>query len=559
MSCVSFFDCRSLLAGDQTGGIACKQAPTPRTRRSGVCRKAGHPSDDGSPAGDDSHANSWILHLLGGRERQRVDLESKVGSLVLAATQPRKLRPSRCEFRFAAWILLALLCVPSARLCAADLPSLFAERVKSCVTVEFLIESELDRQPVSVLGTCIDANGTIILPPSAIGARVPARQLKDFRVYRPDSATAYAAEYLGQDALTGWHYVRAEAKVRADLVPVTAWVKRSTAEPRVGDEVWGIGLRGKDEDFRPYFLMNHVGLIERLPQPTAIADAEIGGPGLPVFNRAGALVGLTMNSFGQNFLMFSQRDRGLPVVLVNSEESSVFLLAKDVLADLGRIPRNVSGRPLPWLGAFGLEPIDPEVARFLHLEDQSALVVSEVLENSPAEKAGLKGHDIIVALDGRPLPRLRPEQVVETYLEREIGRRQPGDVLRLTVLRDNQRLELQVTLGDEPKIIREASRRYFERLGFTVREFLYGDGIARRVRMADQAGVIVDFVKPNSAAAVGELAPDDWIREIDGRPIKTYDDAVDALAAIEADPSRSEFVLLTSRGSETAVRRVKLK
>jgi serine protease Do len=452
-----------------------------------------------------------------------------------------------------------LFCVPFARLRAADLPSLFAERVKSCVTVEFLIESELDRQPVSVLGTCIDANGTIILPPSAIGARVPARQLKDFRVYRPDSATAYAAEYLGQDALTGWHYVRAEAKVRADLVPVTAWVKRSTAEPRVGDEVWGIGLRGKDEDFRPYFLMNHVGLIERLPQPSAIADAEVGGPGLPVFNRAGAFVGLTLNSFGQNFLLFSQRDRGLPVVLVNSEESSVFLLAKDVLADLGRIPRNVSGRPLPWLGAFGLEPIDPEVARFLHLEDQSALVVSEVLENSPAEKAGLKGHDIIVALDGRPLPRLRPEQVVETYLEREIGRRLPGDVLPLTVLRDNRRLELQVTLGDEPKIIREASRRYFERLGFTVREFLYGDGIARRVRMADQAGVIVDFVKPNSAAAVGELAPDDWIREIDGRQIKTYDEAVDALAAIEADQNRSEFVLLTSRGSETAVRRVKLK
>jgi serine protease Do len=247
------------------------------------------------------------------------------------------------------------------------------------------------------------------------------------------------------------------------------------------------------------------------------------------------------------------------VVLVNSEESSVFLLAKDVLPDLGRIPRNISGRPLPWLGAFGLEPIDPEVARFLHLENQSALVVSEVLENSPAEKAGLKGHDIIVALEGRPLPRLRPEQVVATYVEREIGRRQPGDVLPLTVLRDNQRLDLRVALGDEPKIIREASRRYFERLGLTVREFLYGDGIARRVKIADPAGVIVDFVKPNSPAAVGELAPDDWIREIDGRAIKTYEEAVNALVAIEADQNRIEFVLLTSRGSDTAVRRVKLK
>jgi serine protease Do len=452
--------------------------------------------------------------------------------------------------------IFSVICGPAR---AADLPDLFAERVKSCVTVGFLIETELDRQPVTVLGTCIDANGTIILPPSAIGSQVPVRQLKDFKVYRPDSATAYEAVYLGQDVLTGWHFVRVEPKVRAELVPLTAWVRRSTAEPRLGDEVWGIGLRGKDEDFHPYFMMSRVGIIEPMPQMTAIAATEVGGPGLPVFNRAGALVGLTLNSYGQNFVLFSRRDRGLPVVLVNEEESSVFLFAKEVLPYLGRIPRSVSGRPLPWLGAFGLEPVDPEVARFLHLENQSALVVSEVLESSPAEKAGLKGHDIMIALDGRPLPRFRPEQVVGTYVEREIDRRQPGDVLPLTVLRDNRRLELRVTLGDEPKIIREASRRYFERLGLTVREFLYGDGVARRVKIADQAGVIVDFVKPNSPVAAGELAVDDWIREIDGRPVRTFSDAVDALAAIEADQSRTEFVLLTSRGSDTAVRRVKLQ
>ena len=529
--------------------IARKPADCPARR----CR-AGSPYN--VPLGETAGFGDPALHptarnqrLPGGRERQRVDSRSQIHSLALAAT----------PLTVAVLLLFAGLGVFSVPLRAAELSDLFAERVKSCVTVGFLIESELDRQPVTVLGTCIDANGTIILPSSAIGPRVSARQLKDFKVYRPDSATPYEAEYLGQDVLTGWHFVRAEEKLRADLVPLTAWIQPGMPELRLADEVWGVGLRGKDEDFRPYFLQSRVGLIQPLPQMTAIAAAEIGGPGLPVFNRAGALVGLTLNSFGQNFILFSRRDRGLPVVLVNAEESSVFLLAKEVLPNLSRIPRNVSGRPLPWLGAFGLEPVDPEVARFLHLENQSALVVSEVLENSPAEKAGLKGHDIIVALDGRPLPRLRPEQVVATYVEREIDRRQPGDVVPLAVLRDNQRLDLRVTLGDEPKIIREAGRRYFERLGFTVREFLYGDGIARRIKIADQAGVIVDFVKPNSPAAAGELAVEDWIREIDGRAIKTYGEAVDALAAIEADQNRTEFVLLTSRGSDTAVRRVKLK
>jgi serine protease Do len=55
------------------------------------------------------------------------------------------------------------------------------------------------------------------------------------------------------------------------------------------------------------------------------------------------------------------------------------------------------------------------------------------------------------------------------------------------------------------------------------------------------------------------LRPDDWIQEIDGTEVKTFADAVTKLAAIEADTSRTEFVLLASRGGETQVLRVKLK
>jgi len=465
-----------------------------------------------------------------------------------------RLLPAFRRLRVAGVVLAAGL-----SLRAADLPDLLAERVRSCVTVEFLTENELDRQPVAVPGVCIDAQGTIILPASAIDSRIPVSRLKDFKVYRPNSSVPYAAVYLGQDALTGWHFVRAEEKLRPDLVPVTAWVRPGTPAPRLAEEVWSIGLRGKDEDFRPYFLMSRIALIEPLPQMTAVAASEIGSPSLPVFNRDGAFVGLNLNSFGQNFLLFSRQERGASVVLVNVEESSVFLLADEVLPYLGRIPRNVAGRPLSWLGVFGLEPVDPDVARFLQLENQSALVVSEALEGSPAERAGVQARDIIVALDGRPLPRFKPDQVVATYVERMVAARRPGDELALTVLRGGRRLDLKVTLGDEPRIIREADRRYFERLGFTVREFLYGDAVVRRVKQAARAGVIVEFVKSNSPAAVGGLEMDDWIREIDGRETRTYAEAIGALAAIEADQNRTEFVVLTSRGGETAVRRVKLK
>jgi serine protease Do len=296
-----------------------------------------------------------------------------------------------------------------------------------------------------------------------------------------------------------------------------------------------------------------------MPLRTAIAQHEVAGPGLPVFSREGVLVGIASASFGQSYLQFSRRSRGDPVLLVNVEESSAFVMVEEILPNLGRIPKNISGRPLAWLGAYGLEPMDRDVAKFLKLEAQSGAVVSEVLEGSPAEKAGLKDRDIVLAVDGKPLPQLKPDRVVVTWLEREVDRRAPGDVMVMTVLRGATRVELKVVLGEEPKLLREADRKYFDRLGFTAREFVYGDAIERRVKAAEPTGVVAHFVKPSSPVAIAGLRQEDWIKEIDGTEAKSFADVTAKLAGIEKDDSRAEFVLLVSRGGETAVLRVKLK
>ena len=93
---------------------------------------------------------------------------------------------------------------------------------------------------------------------------------------------------------------------------------------------------------------------------------------------------------------------------------------------------------------------------------------------------------------------------------------------------------------------------------FTVREFLFNDSIMHRASPGTAEGVMVHFVKPGSAVATAGLRPDDWVREIDGAEIKTYGQATEKLAAIEADRNKAEFVLLVSRGGETQVLRVKL-
>ena len=457
-------------------------------------------------------------------------------------------------------LLLLFLFLSSAAARAADLPALWAERLKTVVAVEFYTETETERRPTVAYGTVIDRNGTIILPPVAVNPRMTPAQLKEFKVYRAGSSAGVPGVYLGQDALTGWHFVRVDPAMRGDLAPVTDFAAKQYREPAMAEEVWGIGLRNKDEDFQPYLLVSRLALIQSLPQRTAIALQEVAGPGLPVFNRAGEFVGLAASSFGQSFVQFSHMDRsGTPVVLVNVEESSAFQLAPEVLPYVGRVPTNVFGRPLAWLGAYGLQPVDPEVAKFLHLENQSAVVVSEVLEGSPAEKAGMKARDIVLAVDGQPLPRLKPDRVVVGYLDREVERRTPGATMVLTVLRGEAKLEIKSVLGDEPRLMSEADRKYFDRIGLTAREFVYGDAVALRVKTAEMTGVIAHFVKPNGPAGVAGLHTDDWIKEIDGVEVKTFAAAAQKLAEIEADLNRAEFVLLVSRGGETAVLRVKLR
>ena len=114
-------------------------------------------------------------------------------------------------------------------------------------------------------------------------------------------------------------------------------------------------------------------------------------------------------------------------------------------------------------------------------------------------------------------------------------------------------------LEEEPRLVREADRMYFEKIGFSAREFVYGDAIARHAKTSDKSGVVAHLVKPNGPADLAGLRPDDWIKEIDGVEIGDFASAAQRLADIEKDLLRTETVFLVRRGSDTAVLRIKLR
>ena len=111
-----------------------------------------------------------------------------------------------------------------------------------------------------------------------------------------------------------------------------------------------------------------------------------------------------------------------------------------------------------WLGIIG-QTLTPEIAGAMQLgNDQQGVLVQQVQAGSPADEAGLRGSfkpatingeqvlvggDVVTALDGKPVTTI--EELKSFLVEL-----QPGQQITLTILRDGNPLELQVTLGKQP-------------------------------------------------------------------------------------------------------------
>jgi len=437
-----------------------------------------------------------------------------------------------------------------------SLEQLFEERLASVVFVEFFIQMEIERQPFSAVGLVADDHGLIVLLAGVVPEWVKPEDLRDIRVHLPNtSGDGFRAEYLGPDLLNGWNYIRVEEQGRAGLRPITAY---PTAVPLTGETLWGICMTNAELDYLPYFRSGRLAAAQMLPLMTGFLDHPAAAPGGPLFNTDGAFVGAAGNPMGEEREMWV-RGEAFRVNIRNPDESHVFLFADPFLSELGKPPARPIGDPRPWLGIVGMRPIDRDTAEFLGLENQGALVISEVLEDSPAMAAGLQNRDIVVAVDGERLPRFRPSAIVSSFFERSILQHAVGDTVRLSVIRDGaaEPVEVAVTLVEGPETVRAAPRKYFESLGLTVRRLTLGDALQKRVPWKQTRGAVVTFVRPNSPPAVAGLQPGDWIQSIDGSPVDSFEAVETALAALQDDPARSEYVLLVYRDNDTSVLRVR--
>ncbi|MGF1482796.1 MAG: PDZ domain-containing protein [Opitutales bacterium] len=434
--------------------------------------------------------------------------------------------------------------------------AVFEERIGSVVAVEFVVELEIERAPITRVGLVLDDTGLVILQDEAIPDWIPPDNIRDIRVFRlGESGDGLTAEFLGPHPVSGWNYLKIDGGLPEGFRPILDY---PTARPRLGEQVWGIGIRPKDFDFRPYLLTGLFSDVQRLPWEVGLSDANVAIPGGPVFNLDGAFVGWAGEPPSKPFQV-ELNGQETKVSMKSLLEGFTFLLAEEVhrFAPLENLEALEKERP--FTGLVGMQPLSREVQKFLGLEDQGALVISDVFIDGPADQAGLQGRDILVALDGEPLPKFSPDSVNVRDLTMRIAMREVGESVTFTVRRGEEAMDVDVELISTPLLRREARRKYYEDAGFTVREFTGDDAINLREYSLDFRGVIVRFVRPNSPAANVGLQPRDWIQRIDGEEVISFTDAVQRLERAIKRSGKDEVVLLVKRQNETKVISVKMK
>lgn len=139
--------------------------------------------------------------------------------------------------------------------------------------------------------------------------------------------------------------------------------------------------------------------------------------------------------------------------------------------------------------------------------------IAAALPNSPAVAAGLREGDEIVEADGEPI-------ATQMQLKIQLGRYYAGDAVKLVVLRDEQRLPIEVELVDELPPFEHAF------LGL----------LPMRSPAAEDtpAGIRVRYIYPDSPAAKAGIVAGDLITQIAGEAVDARGDVLTALGAVTA-------------------------
>ena len=313
---------------------------------------------------------------------------------------------------------------------------------------------------------------------------------------------------------------------------------------QTGQFVLGAVNGGKANDFK---LMVDVGFIRGWSDEGDFDQIQCPGltsnQGAVMMTLDGRVIAVQLRGSGT-----SEYSRSMPQnwVVSNEVQKGISKLMAKATPKGEQAGGEEKDKGKPWLG-FGWAPVNEDYAEMAGLP-KKGIIVKYTVKGSPMEQAGVKGGDLIVEVDNKPLTKVGAralESQFVKYIDPEVGKE-----INLKVLRGTDVISVKVKFAKKP----ESKEFRADDIGVAVQEITDVDYYERGLFIKE--GVIVNNVLPGSPAGTISgrrylINRDDVIIELNKTPIKTIDDFIKAVEAIRRDKAAIVLVKTSSGISDS--------
>jgi Do/DeqQ family serine protease len=320
------------------------------------------------------------------------------------------------------------------------------------------------------------------------------------------------AEIVGKDPGSDVAVLKVAAKNLADM-PLA-----DSSKAEVGDFVIAIG--------NPFGLQHTVtsGIISGLGRsginPDGYEDFIQTDASINPGNSGGALVNLDGELVGVNTAIFSRSGGNIGIGF--AIPSNMVKAVMTQLIQFGEVKRGMLGVQLA-------NQFTPEIAESLGLQNAKGALVSQVVDGSPAAKAGIKAGDVIVSINGKTVANA-------TELRNTIGLLRIGDKVEVSLIREGGPRRVTAVVGERSDSSPEAAGQIHP--AFEGAALANADG---------NGGVLIRTVAESSPAAQNGLRPNDVIVAIGRVRITNLEQLRTAIRGANS------FAITIVRGNSTLV------
>ncbi|HUZ46634.1 MAG TPA: Do family serine endopeptidase [Terriglobia bacterium] len=385
-------------------------------------------------------------------------------------------------------------------------------------------------------GIILDPKGYVLTNYHVIMQSHSDKPVDRIEVYlQGDSATKYRARVVGTDKWTDLAVIKIDAGR-----PLRAAHFGDSSAVRVGDWVLAVGspfgldstvtagiISAKGRDIQP----GMEGQFKRFIQTDAAINP--GNSGGPLVNLAGQVIGIN-TAIATN----QGSNDGIGFAIPSDTALKVY----NAIVTTGEVSRGA-------IGVTFLSQNNPALLRSFGADH--GVVVNSVERGSPADRAGLKMGDVILAINGRPIH--SGDELVQLVSNCKIG-----SELKMELLRNGKSLSTSVEVGDRNAIIAQQRAQSSPKaspgspeqaggvLGMNVRDLTpdQGGNLQQALHLGKRQGILVAQVVPEGFAAEVGVTSGDVVLAINHRPVASVDDFSRLQAALK---SGDDVLLLIAR------------